>query len=52
MNDKLRAVLTTLGELCGMALVAAGAWMMWAPLGLVAAGVCLFVVAYVVAARP
>lgn len=40
----MRNAATTAGEIVGMAVAAAGLGMMWAPLGVVAAGVALVVV--------
>jgi hypothetical protein len=40
----MRGILTTLAEVAGMAAVAAGCWLIFPPVGLIAAGIGLIVV--------
>lgn len=40
----MRRALTTLAELAGMACISAGCAAIWWPIGLISAGICLFLI--------
>lgn len=43
----MRSIITTFGELVGLAMITAGAWTIGPAVGLTTGGVCLVVVAFV-----
>lgn len=47
----MRKLLTSLGELAGMATTTVGLWWAWRPLGVIGAGVAVFAVSYVAGAE-
>lgn len=47
----MRKLLTSAGEIAGMATASVGLWLAWRPLGVIGAGVAVFAVSYMAGAE-